>query len=793
MIEQETTPDVGNEQGEAARWVSEIKLYEGAQVSAPWIERSKKIVRRYKDDRGPRELKSRYNVLWSNVQTLAPAIYAKNPIPNVERRFKDDDALSRVSADVLERAASYFVKEDEFHAVMEQCVLDRLLCGRGTAWVRYVPHFRDPEMKENEEIAGGGVGVTDAVYSQPDAGELYSEEVVVDYIHWEDFGHTYARTWEEVRAVWKKVYMTREEMVERFGEDIARLVPLDYSPEKLNDTKVEDTLKKASIYEIWDKPSRKVYWIHKDEHSPLDTRDDPLKLRGFFPCPKPMFATLANDSIIPVPDYIEYQDQALELDELTARIKAITKAIKVAGVYDASAEGVQRLLAEGLENTLVQVDQYAVLAEKGGLKGVMDLLPMYDIMQTLAGLYDAREKVKQDLYEITGISDIIRGATNPNETLGAQQLKGQYADLRLGKMQRTAEKFARDLVRIIVEIVSEHFSLETIQAISGIRLMTQQEKMMLQQQMAMAQQSGQPMPPLDDQQQEMMNNPTWEEVYQLIKNDTMRCFRIDVETDSTIKSDQDAERDARIAFLQSVGGFMQQMSSVQDPSIRPLLMEMLNFGVRGFKVGKQLEGTFDLAMKKLNKQAENPAPPPPDPSAQAMMAQAQNDQARIQIEAQKAQADAQIKEQEIELKKTELLLKMQEGEHKKVIENKKLSFEESKIEEERLKTAIEIANQNKTEQGEEMQGKESIDILHAKLQQAIQDREQEEREVEEKKQLEQQKLLEEQQEKEERRAQSQALMAGLMGIQQSIGALIAEIQRPKTVIRNKNGQIEGVK
>ena len=66
-------------------------------------------------------------------------------------------------------------------------------------------------------------------------------------------------------------------------------------------------------------------------------------------------------------------------------------------------------------------------------------------------------------------------------------------------------------------------------------------------------------------------------MYQLIKNDTMRCFRIDVETDSTVKADQDAERDARIQFLQSVGGFMQQMASVQDPAMLPLLMEMLNW------------------------------------------------------------------------------------------------------------------------------------------------------------------------------------------------------------------------
>jgi len=365
---------------EVSFWLTQIQTYE--QEFKTWETRSKKIVKRYKDER-PDNLKSAalFNILWSNVQTLSPALYAKNPIPNVDRRFEDDDKLGTVSARVLERAISYFTDSDMFGNIMRQVVQDRLLPGRGTAWVRYVPNFRDVQVQGSEDVREEGAQVTD---DQPKDSEedpeqeLYSEDVIPDYVHWTDFGHTWGRTWEEVRAVWRKVYLTRKQLKKRFGEELAETIPLDYTPKK-NDDKIPDAGKRATVYEIWDKESSKAYWIHKEMVDPLDVRDDPLKLKDFFPCPKPLFATLANDNLIPTPDYIQYQDQAKELDDLTARINCITKAIKVVGVYDKSAEGVQRILSEGLENTLVPVENWAVFGEKGGLKGVVDFFPIQDI------------------------------------------------------------------------------------------------------------------------------------------------------------------------------------------------------------------------------------------------------------------------------------------------------------------------------------------------------------------------------------------------------------------------------
>lgn len=672
--------NLANTYGEAKkvkRWVQEIKFYEAK--AHRWEEKGKKILRRYKDDRSPREQKvPRYNILWSIVESSKPALFSANPKPDIERRFRDKDDLGRISSMVLERSISYFIGE-AFGDACRQAVADRLLPGRGLVWARYEPHFKDASENENAEVADEGPEITDNVsgdYAEDTAGgesespegdntdEVLENEVICwDYVHWQDFGHCFGRTWDEVPGAWRKVYLTREELEKRFGKEIGSKITLDYSPHDLKDNKYDEIEKKATIYEIWDKCYKTVLWIHKDfAEKPLDEKDDPLGLEGFFPFPMPLFATLANDECIPVPDYVEWQDQADELDELTSRIGSITKCIKVAGVYASDAAGIGRLLAEGVENQLVPIDQWAVFAEKGGMKGIMELLPMEEILKTLLGLYEAREQVKQDLYEISGSADIMRGQSDPDETYGAQNIKAQFGTMRLNDKQEQIKRFCRDLIKIGTQIIANHFSIETIKKICGMQLLTDQEKQLVQTRMQMLtqmqQQSQQTkqqlnpqmlqsLPPLPDWLQkldqddmdELMDNPTWEEVDGLIRDEVMLSYKIDIETESTIKFDQEADKAARVEFLEAVGKFISAAQNNQNPDLAPLLAKLLMFGVRGFKIGKELETAFDIAIHKLEKDAQNPQQKqdPEMAKVQGEMALGQQRlQADMQIEAQKA-------------------------------------------------------------------------------------------------------------------------------------------------------------
>ena len=252
-------------------------------------------------------------------------------------------------------------------------------------------------------------GVQEATTDAPEE-QVADESVVVDYIDWRDFATSPARTWEEVWWVAKRVYMNREELIARFGP-VGKEPTLDWSPVETTSsatgqsTEGNSKQRRAKIWEIWDKQHRKVFWMaesYKDKL--LDEKDDPLGLESFWPVPKPLFATLTNDSLIPIPDYIEYEDQANELDDLTTRITNLVRTIKTCGVYDASVEELKRMFEEGFENELVPCDNMAEFSSKAGASGMghIWLLPIKDMAATLIQLYDARERTKQVLYEVTG-------------------------------------------------------------------------------------------------------------------------------------------------------------------------------------------------------------------------------------------------------------------------------------------------------------------------------------------------------------------------------------------------------
>jgi hypothetical protein len=590
------------------KWLAEIELYE--REAEPWVSRSKKIIKLYKDESNNQGKRKRFNVLWSNVQTMKPALYARDPNPEVERRHKDRDPVGRAASEVLQRCVSYTIACQDFGQIMRQCVEDRLLPARGQVWVRYEPEL------EGEQL-------------------MY-EKAAVDYVYWEDFGHSIARTWAEVPCVWHRSYMSRAQLIKRFGEEKGKQIPLDHVPKGLKDEKIGEQVKKACIYEGWEKDGG-VWFLSKSYPELIEYRDTPpLDLTGTFPCPRPLYGTVTNDSLIPVPDYALYQTQAQELEDLTARIDRLQKGLKLVGCYDSSQAALGNILT-GDENKLVPVQNWAQFAEKGGLDGAIVWLPIKEVAETLIALYESRDKAKQDLYEITGIADIIRGNSEPSETATAQQIKGRFAVLRISDGQSDVQRFACDVIRLLAEIIAENFQLETIKQISGYQLLTQEEKQQLQANPEAMQQALQQDPKLA----ELMEQPTWEEVHALLSNQVLREFRVDVETDSTIRTDEDADRASRSEFLTAAGGFLNQAVQAGQavPAIAPLLGELLMFGVRSFKAGRTMEPAFEAAMKKLQQAASQPQQDPEMAKVQA----------QTQLEREKAQITAQLEQQKMQI------------------------------------------------------------------------------------------------------------------------------------------------
>ena len=589
-----------------------------------WEARSTKIVKRYRDDNRSQNSNetAKFNILWSNVQTLIPAVYSKLPMADVSRRFGDNDQVGRVASQIIQRAIDYEIEHyPDFRATMKNAVQDRFLGGRGVAWVRYEPHLVERDMPED------GLQVTEDTDEEnaedetgPETNQTYEEIeyecAPTDYVHWKDFGHSVARTWEEVTVVWRWAYMTKEALIERFGDKSAKKIPLDCGPQTLTSygqSNKEHT--RAKICELWDKETGKVYWFSKNSNYIIDERDDPIEVEGFFPCGKPLYATLTSDSLVPVPDFVLYQDQATELDILSDRIDGLVKALRVRGVYDASQPTLQRLLTEGDNNTLIPVDKWMAFSEKGGLKGSIDILPLDVIAATLINCYRAREDIKSQIYEITGISDIIRGQTSASETATAQQIKGQYAGLRLRALQEEVALFASSLIKLKAQIMCTKFQPQTLLQYASAQQMSDADQQLIPQAM------------------------------ELLKDKPLANFRIDVEADSLVQLDEDQNKRSRVEFLQAYGGFLNQALPVgrESPELVPMLVEVLKFGVGAFKQAESIEGSLDMALEQMKaKAAQPPEEPQPDPEQMKMQAQQQSEQMRMQADAQAAQMKAQI-------------------------------------------------------------------------------------------------------------------------------------------------------
>jgi len=628
--------------GEVQRWLDIIGDYD--REFQKWEKRSTKIVKRYRDEQSLTNSVSRkkYPSLWTNIQTLLPAVYAKTPNPDVSRRFDDNDDVGRVASRIIQRALEFEMKHfSDFSETMMCCIQDRLLSGRGTAWVRY-----DPEFMDSQQISD--VDSDDDGDQEDPQQEIVEEKTPVDYVHWQDFGHNVCRTWGEVTVLWRMVYMGRKALISRFGEEIGREIPLDASqPDPLNNnTKKLTGDKKALIYEIWDKDEKKVYWINKSHPELLDEADDPLKLEDFFPCPKPIYSTTTSDTLIPVPDYVFYQDQAEQLDLLQNRIDGLVQSLKVAGVYDSSVPELKRLLTEGSNTQLIPVTNYGGLSEKGGLKGAIDLLPMDMIVSTLTQCFEAQKSLKDEINYITGLADIVHGVGDAGETATAQGIKGNYVGLRLNCSQGQVAQFASDIIRIKAQIVCT-YQPEILLSIADVDQFSDADKQFVPQ------------------------------ALQLIANKPLRTFRIEVDSDSMVNLDESQEKADRVEFIGAFSQLFGQAAPLVQtaPEIAPIVIEIMKYGIGAYKGSSGIEGQLDAMLDQISQaQKAQAGQPKPNPKLQEIQAQQQGQMQQKQMELQlNSQVEQQKMQMQERLEQAKIQMQMQAAQHEQQVQAQQVS------------------------------------------------------------------------------------------------------------------------
>lgn len=607
-------------------WMDALKRAEDEEKD--WVKKAEKTAETY---RGKEKSRSRtFNILHSNVETLCPALYNSTPVPDVRRRFADNDPVGKAVADLLERSLSFSIDNYDFDTVMRFVVRDGEIVGRGVPRVRYVPTFAPIQAETGSSPA--------EEQAQPSAEEVVYEEVTCDYVPWRYFRRGPGRTWKDVPWVAFGDFLTLEEL-ERLSPKLAAQVPLNYSSDQRDGYKKigkeeMSIFRRALVWQIWDKEGRKVISICPEfEDSPLATVDDPLGLVEFFPVPRPYQPVIATDSLTPVVPYELYEDLVAELNDITVRISKLVKQLRPRGGYGGNANDIKAIseAGDGELVPLTDVDALVMGSGAGGIDKAITWFPMDPTVKALQQLVQQRTEVKQIIYEVTGIADILRGATDPNETLGAQQLKAQWGSLRIQDRQSEVARVARDLLRLKSEIIASKFAWQTLTQMTGLTYPTQQEKELAQsalmqaeqmQQASAAQGPGAPPAPQPQgpsippeqlaQAKEIVGKPSREEVEKVLRSDVSRRYRIDIESDSTIRGDLARNQKTMAEFLQGTAQYAAAMGPIVqlDRKMLPVAIEVFAAFSRQFKLGKQAEDALDALSDTAKSVASAPQDEP---------------------------------------------------------------------------------------------------------------------------------------------------------------------------------------
>ncbi|WP_431321667.1 hypothetical protein [Rhizobium sp. YTU87027] len=621
---------------EGADWIKRINA--STKLEKEWLDDASIATKAYtnedKSESDEIALGSKYdfNILFANVETIVPAVINSSPVPDIRRRFNDADPAARVVADLMERAISVQIDDSRLQVELEAAAQDAFLAGRGIVRLRFRSDIVGGEPAK-EEIAKAAEGA-DSTYSSdeesteepgklgiganggPPLERLENERITFEAVSWRDYRHGPAKRWDERPWDAFRFVIAKEDEEASFNADLIRS-QFDEQEQNAWSKSTDD----ICGWEVWCKKTRKVKFID-DTGVILKEIDDPLGLKDFFPIPTPMQPIEITGRLKPVNPFAIYRKLADQLDTITKRIDVITKAMKVRGWYSGTSKSLEAVLNLD-DNEFAPIDDGELYANsQGGIAGAMAFWPVDKFIQVLRELYADRDQTKQAIYEITGISDIVRGASQASETATAQNIKSQWGSLRIQKMQRMMERCARDLFVMMSEIIPSRFSLRTLEEMTSIPLI----------------------PAVNDTPEQRQQKA---DVIALLKRPIASYYRVDVESDSTIRADLTRQKAEVSQFLTGAASYFAAVGPLVKDGTLPAdaALEIFIANARMFNLGRSVEETLEnmVTMAKAKAQQAQNQPPQPDPAMAKVQADAQAkdqaDQRRNETELTKAKMD----------------------------------------------------------------------------------------------------------------------------------------------------------
>jgi len=631
-----------------------------------------------------------YDTFWASMEVLKPAIYAKPPKVVAKPRYSDASPADKVAAEIIERVVNSEFERSNIDTHLKDLRDDLALLNRGVLRVTYESNDGD-------------------------------KHVCVDHVDRLDYRHDPVRYWREMGWEAFCAWLTEPEMKERFGKHSgdaykqAGFVSRTANDDEGNRSEVT----KAPVWEVWSKTDNRVYWVTEGVDVMLDESEPFITTRDFFSSPRPAYGTVRRRTLVPIPDYRRYEQHIGQINTCTDKIYTLLQQIRMMGLVAGGgdvAEAVQVALSSTEAMTIVPVPGAALMAS-GGAGNFVQWLPLVEIATAIQGLIEARNQLFADFDRLSGISDIMRGETEAEETLGAQRLKSQYGSVRVRDKVDEVVRVSRDTARIAVEIVCDNFSkddlLEIAQMdlpskadvtkdIEGIKKAAKTEAEALtakvKEEAAKAQQAGQEVPPEAEQAaqqalqqiaqkwaeklQALQQTVTVEMVMEVIKDKRARSLAIDIETDSTVLSDELAEKqmcNELLAAFSGAIGSMLPLFQIGEPGVK-LAVAILERTLQPYTQGnRQIQSTLDELIEQAPeiaaKMAQQQGGEDDGGLAEANKKLAEAEGVKAQAAMAGVQAKAQLDQANSQLKFAQLQQQAQDAERKAQHENEKLKLQ----------------------------------------------------------------------------------------------------------------------
>ena len=500
--------------------------------------------------------------------------------------------------------------------------------------------------------------------------EIADESVTLSYLNPMDVLIEPAATVEDARwwAVMERP--TRADVTERFGLAVADTLRYEGMGEALDDERdgmvvldrdgEPNPFARARIWRVFDCERRLVIWIEDDPNLSIgseetvgiegenEKRDEVLaiardnrKLSDFLPFPTPVSLGWTNDEVWGQPELeqIDLINQMLQrlsfrwfhlIDAIRQKM-FVSSALETLSPFTDSKPGIEVVPVTDANDPNLDINRHIAW------------MPLGEIINAAQALEHLINALLQFSHQVSGIPDTWRGMAKPRVTASAEQTKSSIGGGRIEEKRRDFAEFCREALRLMAEVTCTKFQWETIKRMADVDLpRLAQVREQIEEIEGQLQQLQEGAPPEGDEEaaakaqgemaemqsrlHSLQNQPTEDEVNQVLRSRMMRDYAIDVETDSTVAGEADAVRQSRAELLETLVraadslGKVIGMGALPPDSITDLFISLL----RGIPFTREF-------VRKLEQWSP---PPPPDPPPDPAEIKADADKAIAQFEAQ---------------------------------------------------------------------------------------------------------------------------------------------------------------